>query len=144
MEKEKKQLTTNFTLNELIRSNTANKLNIDNTPSDEIIDSLKKLCTNVLQPIRDKYGKPMVITSGYRCKALNKAVGGVKTSQHVLGQAADINNGHTQNKALFELIKQMTNDGEITVGQLLWEHGGQWIHVSLPTKKHKNEIRNIN
>lgn len=144
MKKEKKQLTANFTLNELIRSNTATKLNIDNSPSDEIIDNLKKLCTNVLQPIRDKYGKPMVITSGYRCKALNKAVGGVKTSQHVLGQAADINNGHTQNKSLFELIKQMVDDGEITVGQLLWEHCGQWIHVSLPTKKHKNEIRNIN
>lgn len=144
MKEEKKQLTTNFTLNELIRSNTATKLNIDNTPSDDIIDNLKKLCTDILQPIRDKYDKPMVITSGYRCKALNKAVGGVKTSQHVLGQAADINNGHTQNKAIFELIKQMVNDGEITVGQLLWEHVGQWIHVSLPTKKHKNDIRNIN
>lgn len=142
--KEKNQLTTNFTLNELIRSNTATKLNIDNTPSDEIIDNLNKLCTDIIQPIRDKYGKPMVITSGYRCKALNKAVGGVKTSQHVLGQAADINNGHTQNKALFELIKQMVDNGEITVGQLLWEHGGQCIHVSLPTKKHNNEIRNIN
>ena len=60
--KEKNQLTTNFTLNELIRSNTATKLNIDNTPSDEIIDNLNKLCTDMLQPIRDKYGKPMVIT----------------------------------------------------------------------------------
>lgn len=76
-------------MEELIKSSTANRLGIDNTPSKEIISNLTELSI-LLQKIRDIYNKPIIITSGYRSTKLNKAVGGSKTSQHRLGQAADI------------------------------------------------------
>lgn len=84
------QLSKNFTLYELIRSATADRLHINNEPASDVITNLKTLCQQVLQPARDEYGKPMFITSGYRCKQLNKAVGGVYNSYHLFGQAADI------------------------------------------------------
>lgn len=97
----------------------------------------------MLQPIRDKYGHAITVTSGYRCPKLNTAVGGVKNSQHLLGQAADIKCTSTTKAALFNIIKEMIQKKEITVGQLIWEYGTKkepnWIHVSLPYSK-KNQI----
>lgn len=84
------QLTPNFTLRELTRSATAQRLAIDNTPSDTVIVNLLCLARNVLQPLRDHLRQPIVINSGYRCSALNNAVGGVANSQHLTGEAADI------------------------------------------------------
>lgn len=84
------KLSKNFTLEEFIRSDTAKALGIDNTPPDLIVPKIQKFVTNLLQPLRDLYGKPMKINSGYRCDSLNKAVGGVPTSQHTKGEAADI------------------------------------------------------
>lgn len=125
------ELSKNFTLEELIYSNTANSRNIDNSPSEEIIDNLESLAKNVLQPIRDKYGKAINITSGYRCKELNKAVGGVSNSQHCTGNAADIDVGDKEdNKKLFQLIENMVKNKEIIVDQLLDEARYTWIHVS--------------
>ena len=140
------KLTDNFTLEELIKSSTATKLNIDNNPTEEITSNLLELSTKILQPIRNVYGKPIVISSGYRCTKLNKAVGGVSTSQHVKGEAADI---HTvsdtvqANKELFKLIEKMVKDGKIIVGQLIDEYNYNWIHVSLPNSKHKKQILHI-
>ena len=97
---------------------------------------LQKLCSEVLQPIRDKFKKPIVVTSGYRCPKLNAAVGGVRTSQHLLGEAADISvGGKYQNNQLFELIFQMIINKEIQVGQLIDEYDYRWLHISLPYKK---------
>lgn len=140
------KLTDNFTLEELIKSSTATKLNIHNNPTEEITSNLLELSTKILQPIRNVYGKPIVISSGYRCTKLNKAVGGVSTSQHVKGEAADI---HTvsdtvqHNKELFKLIEKMVKDGKIIVGQLIDEYNYNWIHVSLPNSKHKNQILHV-
>lgn len=74
------KLTDNFTLEELIKSSTATKLNIDNNPTEEITSNLLELSTKILQPIRNVYGKPIVISSGYRCTKLIKAVGGEASS----------------------------------------------------------------
>ena len=139
------KLTKNFTLEELTWSDTANRLHINNTPSKEVVDKLKKLATDILQPIRDTYGVPIKISSGYRCSELNKKIGGVRNSQHVLGEAADLVVGDiVQNLELFNLIKTMIEHGEITVGQLINEYGGKWVHVSLPrTNKKNNQIINI-
>lgn len=140
------QITKNFTLEELTQSPTAKRLNINNEPAEKELNSLLALCRNILQPVRDAYGKPIVISSGYRSERLNKVVGGSKTSQHVKGEAADI---HTisdtkeSNKALFKVIMEMIQDGKITVGQLINEYDYNWIHISLPTKEHKNQIFNI-
>lgn len=84
------KISKNFSLEEITRSDTALRKGIDNTPVSEHIVNLCALVHHVLQPLRDHYGKPVNISSGYRCKALNKAVGGVNNSQHMRGQAADI------------------------------------------------------
>lgn len=84
------KLTKNFTLGEMIYSDTAKAKGIDNTPSEEVIENLKALCENLLQPVRDLYGKAMHVNSGYRSPALNKAVSGSATSDHLVGRSADI------------------------------------------------------
>ncbi len=136
-------ITNNFTYEELIASATARRLNIDNTPSKEESKNLQLLATKILQPLRDAYKKPIYISSGYRCKALNKAVNGTSTSQHLKGEAVDINNGIPENKKIFELAQKMIKDGKIEVGQLINEKGYQWIHISLPNSKHKNQILHL-
>ena len=138
-----KYLSKNFTLEELIYSGKAKTLGIDNTPGQKEIENLEKLATKILQPIRDKYGKPIKVTSGYRSPSVNSAVGGAKTSQHLDGEAADIFVGEDNSK-LFQLIKDMIEKGEIICGQLIWEYGNKkqprWIHISLPGVKFKNQI----
>lgn len=139
-------LTKNFTLQELTKSATATRLKIDNAPSQRIIKNLTDLATKVLQPIRDKYGKPIIVTSGYRCEQLNKAVGGVTFSQHCQGQAADIksvSDSVADNKALFDLIVKMIKSGEIVVGQLIDEHNYDWLHISTPSNNKTNQILHI-
>ena len=132
------RLSDNFTLEELIYSETAEKNGVDNTPSEEIIKKLKRLCVKILQPIRDKYGDAIYVRSGYRCDELNKLVGGSKTSQHRKGEAADI--VCKDNGALWEIITGMIESGEIVVGQLINEYNLSWIHVSLGTKNQVFEI----
>ena len=127
------KLTENFTLEELTYSATAKRLGIDNTPSEVVVSKLKTLCKTVLQPIRKKYGKSIVVTCGYRCPKLNKIVGGASTSDHIYGNAADIrsmSDTKADNKALFDLIVKMMVNREIQVKQIINEYGYDWIHVS--------------
>lgn len=133
-------LSKNFTLEELTHSTTAKRKGINNTPTKEVIDNLKKLCETILQPIRNKYKKPIRITSGYRSYQLNKTLGGSSTSQHIKGEAADIDMGINENRILYELIKIMVKNKEIEVGQCIDEHSFDWIHISLPNTKHHNEF----
>ena len=136
-------LTDNFTKEELVASATAKRLKIDNTPSKEESEKLHLLASKILQPLRDAYRNPIRISSGFRCKALNKAVNGVPTSQHLKGEAADINNGIPENRKIFELAQKMIKEGKIEVGQLINEKGYQWIHISLPDNKHRNQILHL-
>ena len=136
-------ITKNFSREELVASATAKRLKIDNTPTKEQEAKLYLLAYQILQPLRDRYGKPIRVSSGFRCKALNKAVGGVPTSQHQKGEAADINNGATENKKLFLLAKKMMANGELKVGQLIDEKNYSWIHISLPDGKHNNQILHL-
>ena len=118
-----------FTIRELTRSATATAEKIDNTPSQAVVDKLTALIENVLDPLREAWGAPIIVTSGYRSPALNRAVKGAPTSQHVLGEAADI---HTvsdtkeDNKKLYELIKKL----KLPVDQCINEYDDNWIHVS--------------
>lgn len=95
-----------FTIEELCYSATAKRLGIDNSPNKEVVENLNKLVENVLDPLREKYGKPIMVSSGYRCEKLNKAVGGAAKSQHLTGKAVDIcvagNNRKT--RRLFDLL----------------------------------------
>ncbi len=115
-----------FTIEEMIKSSTATAKRIDNTPNQTVIDSLTKLIEAVLDPLREWYGKPIKVNSGYRCEALNKAIGGAKSSQHMLGEAADITVGSKEeNEKLFDYIKD-----NLEFDQLINESDFSWVHVS--------------
>lgn len=102
-------VSRNFDYKEFEKSDTAARLHINNTIKDWFVrDNIKALVDNILQPLRDAWGKPLFINSGYRCLELNKAVGGVPTSQHVLGMAADV--GCSDPYALAKLAKKMGLD----------------------------------
>ena len=116
-----------FTIEELTRSTTARQRGIDNTPSQQVIDNLTALVNNVLDPLRQAWGKPIHVNSGYRCPALNKAVGGVPHSQHMLGEAADITTGSRDgNRRLWQLLQRLN----LPVDQVINEHNYQWLHIS--------------
>lgn len=133
-------LSNNFTLEEMVRSTTAEAKGIKNIPSQDEIENLKELCQNVLQPIRDKYGKAIYINSGYRCPSLNRAVGGVNNSQHLCqrGAAADIRS--EDNKELWDLIVDMHNKGELEFDQLIDESHLSWIHISFHLNNNRKQI----
>jgi zinc D-Ala-D-Ala carboxypeptidase len=131
-------LTPNFTLEEMTRSMYAIRNDIDNTPSQEIVNNLTQIC-KLLETIRNYANMAVSVTSGYRCLELNKAIGGASNSQHVLGQAADIHiKGFTTEQA-YRMIKGMVLNGEITVGQVIQEFDN-WVHISTPTEDNKNEF----
>lgn len=119
-----------FTIEELCRSQVAVCLGIDNEPKrDDIIANLKRLAFHTLEAVRLlNDNKPITITSGYRCKALNRAVGGVSTSQHQNGCAADFVVGSAEeNRRLFQKIK---SSGSVPFDQLILEPKAGWIHIS--------------
>lgn len=116
-----------FTLSELTRSATAHRLGIDNTPPTSAVVALNQLVEQVLDPLREAWGAPLYVTSGYRCASLNRAVGGVPHSQHQLGQAADITTGSIDgNRQLWHLLLQL----HLPVDQAINEHHFQWLHIS--------------
>ena len=131
-------LSKNFTLEEFIRSNTADRMGIDNVPKDEeVIKNLRNLCLEVLQPLRDYVGAPVHINSGYRCPELNVAVGGVKNSQHCLGEACDIRLASSkQGREWATWIED-----NCRFDQMLLEknkNGAVWLHVSCKRDASKN------
>ena len=133
-----------FSIKELTSSATAVRKGIDNTPTPTIRAALTALVSNVLDPLRELYGKPIIVTSVYRCPKLNKAVGGATNSQHTKGEAADIrsvSDKYSDNKKLFELIKKSS----LPFDQLIWEYGTDtgpdWIHVSFKAAGRRNILR---
>lgn len=132
------KLSENFTLEEMTRSSIASQRHIPNVPDVSQIANLSKLCGSILQPIRNKFGAPIHVTSGFRCMALNRSVGGAQTSQHLRGEAADI--VCHNNRKLWDTIVALIRDGNLTVGQLIDEKNLRWIHISLPTDRYKNLI----
>jgi hypothetical protein len=136
-------LSENLTLQEFIKSDTAKRRGIDNSPTSEHLESAKKLAKNIFQPIRENFGKPIFISSGYRSAALNKAIGGSPTSQHSKGEAIDIDqdgHGGPSNAEVFFWIKD-----NLEFDQLIWEFGNHrkpdWVHVSFKANgKQRKEV----
>ena len=129
-----------FTIQELINSDTAKKKGIKNIPSSEQEKNLIALVDNILDPLRLAYGKPIIITSGFRSNELNKAIGGSSTSQHRDGQAADIRtveDTKSENKKLFDLIIKL----DLPFDQLIDEHNFDWVHVSYSPKNRKQILK---
>ena len=116
-----------FTIAELCRSATARRSGIDNRPPASAVKALTVLVDEVLDPLREAWGGPIRVNSGYRCPELNEAVGGTPTSQHQRGEAADITVGsRSANRRLLALIKRL----DLPVDQCIDEKGCRWIHVS--------------
>lgn len=123
-----------FTLAEFLRSDTAKKKNIDNTPSWDVVEHLGELVEKILDPLRAAYGMPIRVSSGYRCEKLNKAVGGAATSVHMLGYAADLQVSGSFNKFRDFVVEWVGKTG-VKFDQILLEtdkkKGSKWIHVGL-------------
>ena len=131
-----------FTIKELVKSTTAIKRHIDNTPSKEIERSLTALVEKVLDPLREAYGKPIIVTSGYRCPRLNAIVGSTPSSQHVKGEAADIKSVQDtpeENKKLFDLIVKL----KLPFDQLINEHNYDWVHVSFGARHRRQKLKAV-
>jgi zinc D-Ala-D-Ala carboxypeptidase len=130
------QLSTNLSLAEVTRSETAKRKGISNMPTAEHIENFKKLASNIFQPIREHFGKPIIISSGYRSAELNKAIGGSLSSQHCSGEAIDIDMDGTDitNAQIFYFIKDNLN-----FDQIIWEFGTNtnpdWVHVSFAANR---------
>lgn len=125
-----------FTNNELTDSTTAKRLRIKNEPNKEQWMNLFAVRDNVLNPLREKFGKPIRITSGFRSPELNKSVGGKPTSQHTKGEAVDITAvNKADNKELFELCKTLDFD------QLIDESNLTWIHISYKVPNRKQILK---
>lgn len=130
-----------FSFNEFERSDTAYKHGIDNTIPDAAKKNVAALVDNVLDPLRAAWGKAITVTSGYRCPALNKAVGGAATSQHQKGMAADVTvGGREENAKLFYLAQKL----KLPYCQLIWEKGDKtgpaWVHISYDESNPKRQI----
>lgn len=131
-----------FTITELCASQKAKAYGINNhTISATVADNLIRLVDNVLDPLRKAYGKPITVSSGYRCEKLNRLVGGVELSQHTLGEAADITVGsNRENKKLFEMIQKLN----LPFDQLIWEKGDttgpDWVHISFSSTRQRKQV----
>ena len=147
------QLTPHFTLEEMTVTNTG----LSNIPNDEQTNQLRLLSRDILEPLREelscRYGHrdvsgwpeyiPLIVNSAFRSSAVNKSVGGVPSSQHLLGQAADIRCS-LDTKILYFTISDMVCKGQLHIGQCIWYRKSHFVHVSLPCANHKNQfiIRN--
>ncbi len=120
------KLSENFVLSEFARSDTAIRCGIDNTPPDNAIMNLKRLCKDVLEPLRVALGTRIRITSGYRCYEVNKAIGGSFTSEHCSGRAADIESEGISIKDICKTIIRL----KLPYNQVIYEFG-EWCHVSI-------------
>lgn len=125
----------NFTIMELVKSNIAKINKIDNTPDATSLKCMHDLIIYCLQPIRDKLGKPMIITSGYRCQTLNKKVGGVSNSQHTKGQAVDF---YVKGISMQQVIDFIKKSG-VEFDQLINEYN-KWVHISFVKGKNRRQV----
>ena len=133
------ELSKNFTLEELIHSNTAIKKGINNDPNELQVSNLKRLVIKVLQPTRDFLGVVLISASGFRCHLLNTLIGGASGSQHEKGEADDLKSSNGNNKSIFDYIKD-----NLEFDQLIWEFGTDdnpaWVHVSIKEFGNRKQI----
>jgi len=135
-------ISEHITLSEAIKSQTAIRKGIDNTPNSEQIAAMKLVAEKVFEPIRAHFGKPIGISSFFRSVKLNKAIGGAASSQHCKGEAIDIDGdilGGVSNRMIFDYVR--TN---LTFDQLIWEYGTDlypaWVHVSYKAKGNRRQV----
>lgn len=128
------KLTQHFTLEEMTHSDYAVAHGINNSANEIVQENLMMLCTLILEPLRAAVGEPIIINSGFRNPTVNAGVGGVKTSHHLQGLAADINlKSQAQLKQMLEILKQNTH---LDLALIERSKSSKWLHVQLPLKNH--------
>lgn len=133
------KISKHITYLEATQSPTATQRGIKNNPNELELDSMREVAELVFEPLREWYGKPIKISSFFRNEALNRAVGGAKTSQHRFGKAIDIDAGSVaENKKLFDWVKE-----NVEFDQVIWEKGGAWVHVSYNKGKNRRQVLSI-
>ena len=121
-----------FTIAEFVKSETADRKAINNRLPKDLLQNVERLVREVLDPLREAYGKPITVNSGYRSPALKNAVGGSPTSDHMQGRAADITGGSpVENRRLFDLVQSLG----LPFDQLIDEKDFAWVHVSHRSEK---------
>lgn len=136
------KLSKNLTLTEVTKSQTAERYGIDNSPGKDALDNLRLLAENIFQPMRDYFGVPLFISSGYRSPELNKRIGGSSTSSHMRGEALDIDahifGGVTNRELVAYVLTHLDFD------QLIWEFGTEeepaWVHISYKKEGNRNQF----
>ena len=134
------KLTANYSLNELTKSQTAERKGFDNTPGTEHQENLKKLCENVLQPVRDHLEQVVSVSSGYRSPELCTAIGSKTTSQHARGEAADFEIFGVSNKELADWVHDNTNYDQLILEY--WKESDPisgWVHCSYSEGNNRNQ-----
>ena len=136
------KISPNLTLAEVSKSQTAQRRGFNNEPEGEHLSNLITLANNVFQPMREHFGKPIFVSSGYRSDKLNKAIGGSKTSQHCKGEALDLDNdgrGYPSNADIFWYIYD-----HLEFDQLIFEFGSMenpsWVHVSYKSEGNRKQV----
>jgi len=136
-----------FSLKELCSSDVATSRRIDNFPSFSVVEHLTELTSKILEPLRIAWGSPLKVTSGYRCDALNRAVGGVSTSAHRLGYAVDIQPTNGKIDEFGKFVKDWLIKNRIKFDQVLFETQGRtkWVHIGLysSTGSQRCETKNL-
>ena len=134
------RLSKNFTLAEFTKSQTAERKGIDNTPSDNHIESMELLCNEVLEPIRYHFDKPIMINSGYRSVALCEAIGSKATSQHAKGEAADIEIPGVDNLDIATFIMDNLDFDQLILECYTGEPSSGWVHVSFKDVENRKDV----
>ena len=139
------KLTKHLSLSEVVKSGTAKRLGIDNNPTPEHMHNILLIAEKVFEPVREHFGKPLYVSSGYRSEALNKAIKGSSRSQHCKGEALDLDAqvyGGFTNKELFEYIRD-----NVVFDQMIWEFGTDeepdWVHVSYKKGENRGQVLRV-
>ena len=122
-----------FTIQELVKSDSAKIYGIDNTPNSTERAHLQELITNLLNPIREAWGSAIIVTSGFRCEALNKKVGGVSTSAHKYGYAADLIPANGKKAEFIRFVQNFCRNNNIKFDQCINEYN-KWIHIGIKNR----------
>ena len=137
------KLTPHFTLDEMVKSQTALRLGLDNTPDPDEMESLLALCENVLEPVRIHWAKPVVINSGFRSLRVNRAIGSRDSSQHAKGEAADIEIPGIDNLVLYYWIAEELDFDQLILEYYSGEPSSGWVHVSYVGLENRNQTLRI-
>ena len=137
------KLTPHFTLDEMLKSQTALRLGLDNTPDTDEMKSLLALCENVLEPVRIHWAKPVVVNSGFRALRVNRAIGSRDSSQHAKGEAADIEIPGIDNLVLYYWIAEELDFDQLILEFYNGEPSSGWVHVSYVGLENRNQTLRI-